>query len=239
MFDTKQKESSVTGGMKTVNRKAWLGLTFLAVSMGLLLFLAAGTIRYWQAWVYLAVYFVPSLIITIYLMKTDPALLKRRLRAGPTSEKERAQKLIMLIASIGFIASLVVPALDHRFDWSTVPTALEVVGDILIALCFLIAFAVYRENPYASATIELAPDQRLVSTGPYAIVRHPLYSGGMLLFAGGPLALGSFWGLIPFVAVMPVLIWRLLDEERFLSSRLSGYTDYCTKVRWRLIPRVF
>ncbi len=223
----------------TLNTKAWLGLIFLAVAMGLLLFIPAGTFRYWQAWLYLGVFFGASIPITVYLMKRDPALLKRRLSAGPTAEKEKTQKIAMLIASLGFIASLVVPALDRRFSWSNVPAWAALAGDALAALCFYITFLVYEENTFTSATIEVAEGQRVISTGPYSIVRHPMYAGGSLLFLGTPLALGSYWGLLTFLAVLPALIWRLLDEEKFLSKNLPGYTEYCASMRWRLIPRVF
>ncbi len=225
--------------MKNLNTKAWLGAIFLAVVMALLLFVPAGTVQYWQAWAYLGVFFGASFLITLYLMKKDPALLKRRLSAGPMAEKEKPQKIIMLLASIGFIASLVVPALNHRFLWSTVPLYAVIAGDILTMLCFYIDFLVFKSNPFTSAIIEISENQKVISTGPYALVRHPMYAGGLLLFIGTPLALGSFWGLFAFVAVLPALIWRLLDEEKFLAKNLPGYVEYCAKVRWRLIPGVF
>jgi len=145
----------------------------------------------------------------------------------------------MLVASLGFIALLVVPALDHRMQWSHVPVFVIVVGDFLVALWWLVVFVVFRENSFASATIEVAEGQTVISTGPYAIVRHPMYAGGLLLVVGMPLALGSYWGLLPIGAMMPVLLWRLFDEERFLARKLPGYTEYCARVRWRLIPGVF
>jgi protein-S-isoprenylcysteine O-methyltransferase Ste14 len=207
--------------------------------MGLLLFVPAGTARYWQAWIYLAVFFGSSLLITLYLMKKDPALLKRRLSGGPTAEKEKTQKIIMFFTTIGFIALLVVPALDHRFGWSRVPFYIVIAGDLLTALGFYIVFLVYKENTFAFATIRVACDQKVISTGPYAVLRHPMYAGSSLYLLGMPLALGSYWGLLVIAAAMPFLIWRLLDKERFLSKNLQGYTEYCAKVRWRLIPGVF
>ncbi len=211
----------------------------LAVAMGLLILVPAGTVHYWQAWIYISLYFGASLLITLYLMKKNPALLKRRLSGGPTAEKEKTQKIIMLFASTGFISSLVVPALDHRFIWSNVPPYAVIAGDILTALWFYIAFLVFKENAFSSSTIEIAEDQRVISTGPYAYVRHPMYVGGLLLFIGTPLALGSYWGLLAFVVVLPALIWRLLNEEKFLAKHLPGYVEYCAKVHWRLIPGVF
>jgi protein-S-isoprenylcysteine O-methyltransferase Ste14 len=222
-----------------LNTKAWFSLVVLTVAMALLLFVPAGTIRYWQAWVYLAIYFAASALITLYLMKNDPALLQRRMSGGPVAEKEKTQKIIMAIASVGFTASLIVPALDHRFVWSRVPPALAFAGDAMTVLWFYLMFLVFKENTFTSATIEIADDQRVISTGPYAVVRHPMYAGAMMLFFGMPLALGSYWGLLAFAVVLPALIWRLIDEERFLTKNLAGYAEYCTHVRWRLIPGVF
>ena len=142
--------------MNKLNTRAWLGLCFLAFVMGLLLFLTAGTVRYWQAWGYLVIFFGASILITLYLMNNDPALLNRRLSAGPTAEKGKTQRIIMFIASMGFIASLVVPALDYRFLWSRVPLYAVIAGDLLTALCFYITFLVYRENTFTSAIIEIA-----------------------------------------------------------------------------------
>src|SRR6516165_4756504 len=135
-------------GTMSVNAKAWVGIGLLAVAMGLLLFLPAGAIRWWEAWIYLGVFFGASIPITIYLMRHDPALLERRLAAGPIAEKEPAQKVIMLMASFGFIATLVVPALDYRYSWSAVPTYVVLLGDALAALCFAITFLVYKENTF-------------------------------------------------------------------------------------------
>ena len=181
--------------MSNLNIRAWLGLIFLAIAMGFLLFVPAGTVHYWQAWEYLGLFLGASFLITLYLMKKDPALLKRRLSAGPIAEKEKTQKTIMFLASIGFVAMLVVPALDHRFTWSSVPLYAVIAGDALTALGFYIVFRVYKENTFTSATIEIAENQKVIFTGPYAIVRHPMYSGGLLLFIGMPFALGSYWGV--------------------------------------------
>jgi protein-S-isoprenylcysteine O-methyltransferase Ste14 len=179
------------------------------------------------------------LAITLYLMKEDPKLLERRVYAGPSAEKEIGQQIVQSITAVGFTAGLVVPALDHRLHWSRAPLAVSVAGDIVVAAGFLIIFFVYRENSFASATIELAPDQKVISTGPYALVRHPMYLGGFMMFVGIPLALGSWWGLLVFTLMMPAIIWRLLDEERFLASNLAGYSEYVRRVRYRLAPFVW
>ena len=222
--------------MKNINTRAWLGLGAVIVVMGLLLFVPAGTIRYWQAWLYLSIFTGASVLTTVYLMRNDPALLERRLRGGPTAEKRTAQSVIMLCTSIGFIALLVVPALDQRFGWSNVPLGGISAGDILVALGFYLISLVYRENTSTSATIEIAENQKVVSTGPYAIVRHPMYASASLYLVGTPLARGSYWGLVPVVAIMLFLIWRLIDEERFLATNLPGYTEYQKRVRHRIVP---
>jgi protein-S-isoprenylcysteine O-methyltransferase Ste14 len=225
--------------MKHLSAKAWLSLVGLVVVMGLLLFIPAGTVQYWQGWVYLAIFATASAVTTLDLIKRDPALLERRMAGGPTAEQRAAQKVIMAFTSAGFIALLVVPALDHRFGWSHVSLGVVIAGDVLVGVGFSLIFRVYRENTFTSATIEVAEDQRVISTGPYAIVRHPMYASALLYLAGTPLALGSFWGLLPIAAMMPFLIWRLFDEERLLAASLPGYVAYQQRVRHRLIPFVW
>jgi protein-S-isoprenylcysteine O-methyltransferase Ste14 len=225
--------------VKNLNIKAIGGLLFLFVVMVALIFFPAQTVNYWQGWAFLGVFFLSAFVITIYLMKKDPKLLERRVYAGPTAEKETLQKIIQFIAGTGFIVMLVVPALDHRFHWSFIPTYLSITGDVLVAIGFFIIFLVYKENTFASATIELAPEQKVISTGLYALVRHPMYMGALVMFIGMILALGSWWGIVVFAIMMPALIWRLLDEEKFLAKNLPGYLEYQKKVKYRLIPFVW
>ncbi|OPY76438.1 MAG: hypothetical protein A4E65_03177 [Syntrophorhabdus sp. PtaU1.Bin153] len=232
-------KSDSHGVMMNLNTKAWFSLAALAIVMGLLLFVPAWSMHYWHAWVYLLVFMGTSAMITLYLTRHDPALLERRLKGGPTAERRPVQRFIMLGASIGFIALLVVPALDFRFKWSAVPVAIVVMGNLLVVIGFYFIFRVYRENPYSSATIEIVEGQRLVSTGPYAIVRHPMYASSLLYLIGTPLALGSYWGLLGLGVMLPSLLWRLFDEERFLSKNLPGYGEYRKRVRHRLIPLVW
>lgn len=225
--------------MNTLAIRALLALLFLVVVMAALLFIAAGTLDYWQAWTFMAVYFALSLAITLYLLKEDPQLLQRRMGGGPWAERQATQKIIMSFASLGFISLLVVPALDHRFGWSEMPPAMALAGDALIVLGWLMIFLVFKENSFTSATIELAPDQRVISTGPYALVRHPMYAGALVMLLGIPIALGSWWGVLVMVAILPALIWRLIDEEKFLAGNLPGYREYQQEVRHRLIPLVW
>ena len=209
------------------------------LAMAALLFVPAGTLDYWQAYVFMGVFVGGSAAITVYLAIKDPKLLERRMNVGPTAEKEPTQKIIIVFALLGFIALLVVPALDRRFMWSSVPAWVSVIGDLLVALGFLLVYFVIRENSYAASTIQVAEGQTVISTGPYAVVRHPMYAGVLPLLIGTPLALGSWWGLGALIFFIPVLIWRLLDEERFLHKNLPGYTEYTRKARYRLVPFVW
>ena len=219
--------------------KTAFGLVAVLAVMAAMIFIPARTVHYWQAWLFLCVYAICNVLVVAYLWKTDQALLARRMSGGPFAEGKPAQKIVMALASVGFIALLIVPALDHRLRWSNAPPAVAIVGDIIVVFGFFVATLIFRENTFAAATIQIAEEQRVVSTGPYAIVRHPMYAGGLVLLAGIPLALGSYWGLVVMAALIPVLIWRLLDEETFLSKNLIGYDAYRSKVRWRLIPGIF
>ena len=203
--------------MNLLYLKAFAGLLFLFAAMAALLFVPAGTIDYRQAWTFLAVYFACSLVLSLYLMIADPALMRRRMRGGPTAEKEPVQKIIMTITSLGFAGLLVVPALDHRFAWSQMPPMMALAGDVLVGIGWLAILFVFRANSFSSATIETAPDQKVVSTGLYALVRHPMYAGALVMLLGIPIALGSWWGILVLAAILPALIWRLLEEEKFLA----------------------
>jgi protein-S-isoprenylcysteine O-methyltransferase Ste14 len=225
--------------MEDLNKRAFAGLARTLVGLAALLFLPAGTVDYWQGWAFLAVFSASALAITVYLMKNDPKLLQRRMKAGPGAEKEKSQKIILSIAFAFFVAAVVVPGIDHRFAWSVVPWYVAVAGDILVALGFLMIFLVFKENSFTSAIIEVDAEQRVVSTGPYAIVRHPMYMGSLIMFSGAPLALGSWWGLLTVIPIALVLILRLLDEEKFLAKNLRGYSQYRSRVRYRLVPFVW
>jgi protein-S-isoprenylcysteine O-methyltransferase Ste14 len=223
----------------TLNTRAWLAGAVVGSVMCALLFGTAGTTRYWEAWVYVSIFLGASALTTLYLVKKDPALLARRMRGGPMFEKEGSQQIIMVFTSLGFIALLIVSALDHRFGWSAVPVWAVVLGDVLVAMGFYFIFLVYRENSFAAAAIEVAAGQKVIATGPYAVVRHPMYASGSLYILGSPLALGSYWAFLAFAAMTPFLLWRLLDEERILARDLPGYVEYRQRVRYRLVPMVW
>jgi len=219
--------------------KAALGLTQLVAVLALALFVAAGTARWVGGWVLLGLFTASSVAVTLYLARADPALLERRTQAGPVAEKERSQKIIQAVAGISFLSTVIVPALDHRFGWSRAPAPAVIAGDALVVLGFLVVFLVFRENTYTSAVIEVAAEQRVVDTGPYAVVRHPMYAGALVLVAGIPLALGSVLGLVTLPPFAAIIVWRLLDEETFLAARLPGYAGYRQKVRARLLPGIW
>jgi protein-S-isoprenylcysteine O-methyltransferase Ste14 len=219
--------------------KMLASLLGLVVVMGALIFGPAGTFDYWQAWLFLACYLLASLVITAWLARYDPALLERRMRGGPFAEGERNQKIIMSITSAGFIALLVVPGLDHRFGWSHMPDAVAILGDVLLLAGWLGILFVFRANTFAAATIRVESGQKVISTGPYAVVRHPMYATALLMLLGIPIALGSWWGVLIVAVILPALAWRLIDEERVLLRDLDGYADYRRRVRARLIPYVW
>jgi protein-S-isoprenylcysteine O-methyltransferase Ste14 len=222
--------------MNSLDIRAFRSTVLGALAMAALLFVPAGTFGYWQAWVFLAVFVGASSAIGIYLALKDPELLERRMKVGPAAEKETAQKIIMTFAMAGFIALLLLPAFDHRFGWSKLPAYLALAGDVLVGLGFFLTFLVLRENSYSASTIQVIEGQKVISTGLYAIVRHPMYAGALVMLLGMPLALGSWWGLCALLFIVPVLIWRLLDEERLLRKELPGYVEYTREVRYRLVP---
>ena len=225
--------------MDDLARKTIVGFVQFIGALGILLFVPAWTLDFWQAWIYLFVFAVSVALITLYLWKKDPKLLERRVNVGPGAEKEKSQKRIQTFAAAAFIGMFVLPALDRCFSWSKVPFSAVIVGDSLVALGFFIVFVVFKENTYSAGTIEVAADQKVISTGPYALVRHPMYSGALVMLFGTPLALGSWWGLMMFIPMTLVIVWRLLDEEKFLLRNLQGYAEYSEKVRSRLLPFVW
>lgn len=225
--------------MTDFNRKALAGLLRFLVGLALLLFLPAWTLRYWRAWIFLFVFSSSVLAITVYLIKRDPQLLRRRMNAGPGAEKEKSQRIIQWATSIAFVAMFVFSAIDHRFQWSTVPLYITAAGDVLIALGLLIIFFVFRVNTFTSGIIEVDSEQKVISTGLYTLVRHPMYVGALVMLFGVPPALGSAWGLCAVLVIAVAIGWRLVDEEDFLIRKLPGYSEYRNKVKYRLIPFIW
>jgi protein-S-isoprenylcysteine O-methyltransferase Ste14 len=212
--------------------------TFLigAIALGVLLFLPAWTFNYWQAWVFIVVFMTSVNVIGLYLALKDPALLERRKKFGPTQEQSLAQKIAISIGVLALLGVFVFCAFAHRFGWSPVPAYGSLAGDALVMLGLFINLLVFKENTYGGSTIETVVDQKVISTGPYALVRHPMYAGVLVMIAGIPLALDAWWGLAIIAVAVPALIWRILDEEKLLKKDLPGYVEYSQKVRYRLVP---
>lgn len=214
------------------------GLVQLVV-IGTVLFVVAGTFDYWQAWVFLGVFAASAWLPSIYLQLTNPAALERRMRGGPVAEARPVQKIVMAGLYLSLAAMCVVSALDHRFAWSSVPPALCVVGNILVAVGLGVVVLVVAQNSYASTTVQVSADQKVVSSGLYGMVRHPMYTGNVIMLVGLPLALGSYWALVFVVPGVIVLASRIRDEEKLLANELTGYRDYTETVRYRLVPSVW
>jgi protein-S-isoprenylcysteine O-methyltransferase Ste14 len=220
--------------VKTIRKALVSGLIGLVV-FGFLLFVAAGTFNYWQAWVFL-VMILATWIPSIYLLRANHTLLQRRMRGGPVAETRTVQKVVIAVWYLSMAAMFVVSALDHRFGWSPVPMAICLVGDVLVAVGLGVAMLVVSQNSYAAATVRVEAGQELVSTGLYALVRHPMYIGNLITMVGIPLALASYWGLVFVVPGLIVLALRIRDEEKLLQQELDGYREYTQKVRYRLVP---
>jgi protein-S-isoprenylcysteine O-methyltransferase Ste14 len=218
--------------------KGLVSATLGLVAFGLMLFLPAGTFHYWQAWVFLAVFALSTWIPSVYLMRTNPAALERRMR-GPLAETRTLQRIVIAVIFVCFPAMFVVSALDHRFGWSPVPATVSLVGDVLVAIGLILDMFVVIQNGYAAVNVVVEDGQRLISSGLYGLVRHPMYTGNVILMLGVPLALGSYWGLIFVIPGMIVLILRIRDEEDLLAHELSGYREYTHQVRYRLVPYVW
>lgn len=215
--------------------KAYLVPLIIMIVMGLVLFLPAGSIKFWQAWIWWSIISALTLFITAYFLKKDPGLLSRRMKAG---EKEHQPGIIRLLSFLSLFAFLV-PGFDYRYQWSAVPVWVIIAANALVFLGYALIFLVFKENSYASTIIQVEKEQQVITTGPYAIVRHPMYTGLLIMQLFTPLALGSYWALIFSFLFIPVIIFRIRKEEEVLLRGLPGYTDYSTKTRYRLIPSVW
>ncbi len=206
------------------------------VFLGLFLFLPAGTWKFWQAWMWLAMMITLMLVTLRYLLKNDPALLERRMRMR---ERVGAQQKIIGVSFIFLLASFIVPGLDQRYGWSQMPAWVAILADTIVAIGYLMVLWVFKANTYTSRIVEVETGQKVISNGPYAIVRHPMYVGAFLVYAASPLALGSYWAVLPGLMILPVLIFRILDEEKLLLRDLPGYREYTQKVTYRLLPGIW
>ncbi len=205
-------------------------------TFGALLFLPAGSFRFWQAWVYIGILFLLGLLVFAYFYKRDPQVLERR---SLLKEKLPEQRRIMSVIYVTWLVALLLPGLDHRYGWSRLPLWLTVLSEVIVFSGYLTTAWVVKTNRFAARTIQVERGQEVISTGPYRVVRHPMYLGMCVMFLFSPLALGSYFALLPFALLIPLIVLRLLNEESVLRRELPGYTEYCSQTRFRLVPYVW
>ena len=222
--------------MKSLIKKIITRFSLVPMVLLLLILIPAGTLFYWQVYFYITILVVPMIFVLFYFLKNDPLFLERRTKA---KEKEKEQIIIQIVFSFIFLSGFVIPGFDKRFGWSDVPIYIVIIADIVILLGYLLIFFVFKQNSYASRIVEVEKNQKVISTGLYGFVRHPMYIGVIIMFVPTPIALGSYWGLIPMTTIPIALVFRIINEEKVLSKDLPGYKDYCQKTRYRLIPYVW
>ena len=204
-----------------------------ALVMGAVFFLPAGTLAYWQAWVYMGVLLIPMIFVVRRLLTTSPQLLERRMQMR---EREVTQKRLISFSALFFLAAFLLPGFDRRWGWSSVPLPAVLAADVVVLLSYALTIRVLLENEFASRTVEVMQGQRVISTGPYAYVRHPMYLAVLLMVLASPIALGSWWALLLALSIIPILVVRILDEEKVLARDLEGYAEYAQKVQYRMLP---
>ena len=209
------------------------------LALALFYFVPAGTLRSWQAWNFLVLFAIACVAMNVWFMKRDPKLIERRLSMGEKGEKRPLQKLVQFTLGPAFVLTFVLAGLDHRFGWTRVPDAIAIIANALVGIGLLVFFVVFRENSFASATVEIDAEQKVVTSGPYALVRHPMYTGGLLFLFAMPLALGSFVAQIFFPLFLVLIVLRMQDEERLLAEKLPGYSDYMRATPYRLLPGIY
>jgi protein-S-isoprenylcysteine O-methyltransferase Ste14 len=220
----------------TIRTQMLIRLVLALLILGIMFFLPARTLRYWEAWIYIGILFSGASSVIIYFLKRDPEFLERRIR---TREKVREQKIIILLGWFLFLPTFLIPGFDRYYGWSDISISMVIVSDIFVLAGYIIVIRVFRENSFASRVVEINSGQKVISTGPYAIVRHPMYSGNLLMYGFTPVALGSWWALIGSVLITVLILFRILSEEKFLSENLEGYTEYQHKTIYRLIPGIW
>lgn len=233
---TDKKSELTQQEMKSLIKKIILRFSLVPIVLGLFILVPAGTINYWQVYVYIAVLVVPMMFVLFYFLNNDPRFLERRTRA---KEKEKQQIIIQIIFSFILLSGFIIPGFDKRFGWSDIPINIVIVADIVILFGYLIIFFVFKQNSYASRVVEVEKSQKVISTGLYSFVRHPMYIGVIIMFIPTPVALGSYWGLIPMATIPLAIVFRILNEEKVLYKDLPGYKEYCQKTRYRLIPFIW
>jgi len=233
---TDKKSELTQQEMKSLIKKILKRFSLVPIVLGLLILVPAGTFNFWQVYVYIGILVIPMIFVLFYFLKNDPLFLERRTRAR---EKEKAQKIIQIVFSLIFLSGFVIPGLDKRFGWSDIPINIVLITDIIVLFGYLLIFFVFRQNSYASRVVEVDKSQKVITTGLYSIVRHPMYLGVLIMYIPAPVALGSYWGLIPMATIPLAIVFRILNEEKVLSKDLAGYKEYCQKTRYRLIPLIW
>ncbi len=233
---TDKKSELTRQEMRSLIKKIVKRFSLVPIVIGLLILLPAGTFNFWQVYVYTGILVIPMSFVLAYFLKNDPRFLERRTRA---KEKEKAQKIIQIFFSLIFLSGFVIPGLDKRFGWSDVPVIIVLMTDLVILSGYLLIFFVFKQNSYASRIVEVEKSQKVITTGLYSIVRHPMYIGVLIMYIPTPVALGSYWGLIPMTGIVLAIVFRILNEEKVLSEELPGYKEYCQKTRYRLIPLIW
>ncbi|MBE3093411.1 MAG: isoprenylcysteine carboxylmethyltransferase family protein [Actinobacteria bacterium] len=228
-------------GNKTSNNrqlliKVLIRLVLAIIVLGLIFFIPAGLIKFWEAWAYMGILFIPMIFVLIYLLKNDPELLERRMKM---KEKEEPQKACIKFSLLVFFIAFIIPGFDYRFEWSKVPFIVIIIADLFIFIGYLLFFLVLKENTYASRIIEVEKGQKVISTGPYAIIRHPMYVAVLMMYVLSPLALGSYWAVLAVLPLPVLVIFRIKSEEKILRDKLPGYREYTQKVKYRLIPYIW
>jgi len=219
--------------------KSILSLVLILFVMCGLLFLTIGSFHFWQGWVFWGIIGISSILINIYMLKFEQNILTEMLKSAPSAEERRKKQVVSILAIFFFVGIIVVPGLDHRFSWSHVHLAVTLIADRLLIVAFYLIFRTVRENRIAKGINGEIASQKVISTGPYKLVRHPIYTGALLMLVCAPLALDS-WIVLPFsLPMIVIIVVRTLEEEKFLHANLQGYTEYCLKVRYRLIPLVW
>lgn len=219
--------------LKKLKRKIFFMFPLAFVALAAMFFIPAGSLGFWQAWLFIAVMLSLAIFVVIYFYGRSPEFLERRMMY---KEKEMRQRMIIKIGNVVFFLGFLIPGLDYRFGWSVVPVWLVLLSELAVVLGYCIVFLAFKENPFAARTVEVFTGQKVIDTGPYSVVRHPMYTGVILMFLFLPTALGSYWALIIIIPIVAIIIYRALNEEEVLRRGLAGYAAYSEKVRYRLVP---
>lgn len=222
--------------MKSLKKIVISRVLLLFIALGAMYFLTAGTLKYWEAWAYMITIFIPMIIFLGYMFRHDPKFLERRMRI---KEKRKEQKLIVTLGTLPILLAFSLPGFDERFGWSDISLSVTIAGIALVLLSYLMILYVFKTNSYAARVVDVEKEQKVITSGPYALVRHPMYVGVIIMYIASPVALGSYWAVIPALFIIPVIVARIKDEEKELLESLEGYKEYTRKVKHRLLPGIW